>query len=90
MRTLLLSLATGALMLGGGFAAQAMPAGAVAADASPQVILVSGGCGPAFHRGPFGGCRPNGGFYGRPFGYGRGYGYGRRFEGYHRGYYRPF
>lgn len=23
--------------------------------------LASGGCGPAFHRGPHGGCRPNGG-----------------------------
>ena len=22
-------------------------------------ILVAGGCGPAFHRGPLGGCRPN-------------------------------
>jgi hypothetical protein len=29
-------------------------AAASAADAS-------GGCGPAFHRGPYGGCRPNGG-----------------------------
>ncbi len=41
----------------------------------PGLTLVSGGCGPAFHRGPFGGCRPN---------FGRGYGFGGP---YHRGYY---
>ena len=84
MRTLVLSLAAGASLLCGGLAAQAMPAGAVAGDAAgPQVTLVSGGCGFAFHRTPFGGCRPNGGFYGRPFGY-------HRFYGYHRGFYRHY
>ena len=45
----------------------------------PAVTLASGGCGIAFHRGPFGGCRPN--VYG-------GYGY-RRF-GFHRFGYRRF
>ncbi len=25
------------------------------------VTTVAGGCGPGFHRGPYGGCRPNGG-----------------------------
>ena len=82
MRTFVLSLATGASLLCGGFAAQAMPAVAAADGADAQVILISGGCGPAFHRGPFGGCRPNG-FYGRPFGY-------HRFYGYHRGFYRHY
>ena len=50
----------------------------------PSLLLVSGGCGPAFHRGPFGGCRPNfgGGFY-RPYGYRR-FGYGYRGYGYRR------
>jgi hypothetical protein len=24
-----------------------------------QLVLVAGGCGPGWHRGPFGGCRPN-------------------------------
>ena len=24
-----------------------------------NVTLVAGGCGPGFHRGPYGGCRPN-------------------------------
>jgi hypothetical protein len=26
---------------------------------NPDVILVAGGCGIGFHRGPWGGCRPN-------------------------------
>ena len=53
----------------------------------PALLLVSGGCGPAFHRGPFGGCRPNfGGFY-RPYGYRR-FGYGYRRFGYGYGYRR--
>ena len=65
-----------------------MAAGAGAGDdANPQVVLVSGGCGPAFHRGPFGGCRPNVGFYGRPYGYGYGY---RRGFGYRGGFYRHY
>ena len=39
--------------------AEAFPI-ATAPAASAGVTLVAGGCGPAFHRGPFGGCRPNG------------------------------
>ncbi|MFE1598319.1 GCG_CRPN prefix-to-repeats domain-containing protein [Methylobacterium sp. ID0610] len=41
----------------------------------------AGGCGIGFHRGPYGGCRPNvyGGYYGAPGYYGyRGGGYGYR------------
>lgn len=55
------------------------------AGETPVITLTSGGCGFAFHRGPFGGCRPN--FYG---GYGYGVGY-RRFGygyGWHRGWHR--
>jgi hypothetical protein len=26
---------------------------------APELTLVAGGCGPGFHRGPYGGCRPN-------------------------------
>lgn len=33
----------------------------------------AGGCGPGFHRGPYGGCRPN--VYGAPGAYGYRYGY---------------
>ena len=41
-------------------AAQAMPLSAnVAGGSSPPVVLVAGGCGVGFHRGPNGGCRPN-------------------------------
>ena len=32
---------------------------AVSALASVTAADASGGCGPAFHRGPYGGCRPN-------------------------------
>ena len=39
--------------------AEAFPV-ATAPVAPAAVTLVAGGCGPAFHRGPLGGCRPNG------------------------------
>ena len=87
MRSLVFSLVTGASLLCGGLAAQAMPGAAVAGDrAGADLILVSGGCGPAFHRTPFGACRPNGFFGGRRFGYG---GY-HRFGGFHRGFYHHY
>ena len=58
--------------------AQAMQIAPLSTSA-PYVTLVAGGCGIGFHRGPYGGCRPNG------YGYGvvgvPGYGYG-----YHGGY----
>ncbi|NGX95579.1 MAG: hypothetical protein G4V63_10220 [Candidatus Afipia apatlaquensis] len=38
--------------------ANAMPL-APASGASADVIQVAGGCGPGFHRGPYGGCRAN-------------------------------
>ncbi len=31
-----------------------------------NITLVAGGCGGGFHRGPNGGCRPNGGYAARP------------------------
>jgi hypothetical protein len=41
-------------------ASQAMPLAPVqgAQASSAEIILVSGGCGPYSHRGPYGGCRP--------------------------------
>lgn len=39
-------------------AANAMPL-APATQANQDVIQVAGGCGPGFHRGPYGGCRRN-------------------------------
>ncbi len=61
-------------------------------SASPgYVTLVAGGCGIGFHRGPYGGCRPNGygyGVVGVPaygYGYHGGYGYGYHGGVYHYG-----
>ena len=70
-----------ALTLISTLALAAVPASANAAPALPNLpapaaanlIQVSGGCGPAFHRNPWGYCVAN-------YGYGYGYGYG---------YYRP-
>lgn len=39
-------------------AAQAMPLAPLDQTASAATIRVAGGCGPGFHRGPYGGCRP--------------------------------
>jgi hypothetical protein len=60
--------------------AAAMPV-APLTDVPSAITLTAGGCGIGFHRGPYGGCRPNGGYYGyRPYAYGnRPYAYyGRR------------
>ena len=38
--------------------ANAMPV-APASSGGADVIQVAGGCGPGFHRGPYGGCRAN-------------------------------
>ncbi|HWV53070.1 GCG_CRPN prefix-to-repeats domain-containing protein [Pseudorhodoplanes sp.] len=60
MNKLILSLAFGgavALMTTG---AQAFPSAPSAAPQTPSdVIQVAGGCGPGWHRGPGGACRPN-------------------------------
>jgi hypothetical protein len=84
-KIILAAAAASSLLFGGIGAASAMTAGAIplASDSAPAVTLVSGGCGPAFHRGPYGGCRPNFGGYG-----GRGPGWrgpGWRGPGWHRG-----
>lgn len=80
MKTMLISLAAGAALLGGLVTAEAMP-GAMPVAGSPagEITLVSGGCGFGAHRGYYGRCRAN--LY-------RGYGY-RRY-GYRRGYFRNF
>lgn len=86
-KTVLASIFAATLL--GALPAAAQPAGVSLAQPlsltdtdQPSLVLVSGGCGPAFHRGPFGGCRRNfgGGFY-RPYGYRR-FGYGYRRFGY--------
>ena len=68
MRSLLLALATGAALSVVAISAQAMPAdGVIAPESSPLLTFVADGCGPGYHRGGFGACRPNGGFF-RPRG----------------------
>ncbi|HEY3624183.1 MAG TPA: hypothetical protein VGL12_17645 [Roseiarcus sp.] len=73
---------------------QAMPIAPLVSGA-PYLTLVAGGCGIGFHRGPYGGCRRNGGV---GYGYGvvgprygvvrgPGYHYGYRGYGYHGGGY---
>jgi hypothetical protein len=39
-------------------ASKAMPLAPLDQSASADTIRVSGGCGPFWHRGPYGGCRP--------------------------------
>lgn len=59
-RTLFLSAAMAAALSAMPLSAQAFPAAAaLAGTADPAIVRVAGGCGPAFHRGPLGGCRPN-------------------------------
>ena len=62
MRTMLLALAASAALVSGASAVSAMPLLQTGSDAAPELLLVAQGCGPGFHRGPFGGCRPFGGF----------------------------
>ena len=51
-------LAGAALVFAGGAASAATPL-VPPMNAQPQIVLVSGGCGLAFHRNPFGACVPN-------------------------------
>ena len=48
-----------AFLLGSLASANAMPLAPVAPASNPDVIAVAGGCGPGWHRGPYGGCRRN-------------------------------
>ena len=65
LKKLSLVVAAGALMALAS-SAQAMSPAPVATGT--DVIAVAGGCGPGFHRGPYGRCRPNAGpiIVGRP------------------------
>jgi len=55
-------LAASVLALGLGFAAmsasQAMPVAPLGQSAASDTIQVAQGCGPGWHRGPYGACRP--------------------------------
>src|SRR6516225_9052767 len=91
MRTLLSGFVF-ALLCAAAAPANAMPFPSFADQVSSAITLTAGGCGIGFHRGPYGGCRPNGygygvagvpvyGYGGYGYGYPGGYGYG-----YHGGY----
>ncbi|HLH11807.1 MAG TPA: hypothetical protein VKV77_08015 [Methylovirgula sp.] len=82
MRQMILSLASAALLGLAASASQAMPVSDVG-NPAPHVTLVAGGCGIGFHRGPYGGCRPNRGPLG-PVPYWRGPGW-RYYHGCWRG-----
>ena len=61
MRKLLLSLSSAGALVLAASASQAMPlSNAVDGLSSPPIVLTAGGCGIGSHRGPYGGCRPNG------------------------------
>jgi hypothetical protein len=62
MRRLLLSISAAATLAFAASSSQAIPlASDVDGVSAPHVILVAGGCGLGWHRGPYGGCRRNGG-----------------------------
>ncbi len=54
-KTLSAACLAGALFAG---SASAMPLAPLAPSAA-EIIEVAGGCGPGWHRGPYGGCRKN-------------------------------
>jgi Spy/CpxP family protein refolding chaperone len=57
MKTLLVSMVvSGAVMFVA--SAQAMTVAPVDPDQVSRITRVAGGCGPGWHRGPYGGCRP--------------------------------
>ena len=56
----LIAIAFLASALIGAGATQAMPLAPLVPAANADVIEVAGGCGPGWHRGPYGGCVRNG------------------------------
>lgn len=59
MRNLVIATCAAGAVLGITSLAQAMPFGG-ASHTESDITLIADGCGPGFHRGPYGGCRPNG------------------------------
>jgi hypothetical protein len=56
MRTIIASAVLLAALIG---TASAMPLAPVAHASETNIIRVAGGCGPGWHRGPYGGCLRN-------------------------------
>ncbi len=61
LKGLFFAMAALALVSLAGPSAQAMPVapGKSAVSSSSDTVLVAGGCGRGWHRGPYGGCRRN-------------------------------
>jgi hypothetical protein len=59
-------------------------------QARSSVTLIAGGCGVGFHRGPYGGCVPNGYGYGAPVYRGGAIYRGGAYRGYRAGAYRGY
>jgi len=55
---IVLAAAFAASLMAGSSVANAMPV-APSSGSSADVIQIAGGCGPGFHPGPYGHCRPN-------------------------------
>jgi hypothetical protein len=88
MQKLLLKTAAGIVFMAvAAGSVQAMPMQPAPSDETPALTLVSGGCGPYAHRGPYGGCRPGGGWGGPGWGW-RHRGWGGWHGGWHRGWHR--
>jgi hypothetical protein len=70
MRKILFASALALVGLATAVPAGAMPFPSLADQAPSAITLTAGGCGAGFHRGPNGGCRPNGGAaYAHPYGH---------------------
>ena len=68
MRKILFASALALVGLATAVPAGAMPFPSLADQAPSAITLTAGGCGAGFHRGPNGGCRPNGGgAYAHPY-----------------------
>ena len=63
MRNIVFASALALVGLAAAAPAHAMPFPPLADQAPSAITLTAGGCGIGFHRGPYGGCRPNGGGY---------------------------
>ncbi len=59
MKIALALLAAGAFLVLAGIDLRAAPMAPAGAAPSSDIVLVAGGCGRGFHRGPYGGCRRN-------------------------------
>ena len=60
MRNLMLAAITATTLSLGTVGADARPLVIVEPAVAPHIVLVGGGCGFGFHRGPYGGCVGNG------------------------------